>query len=39
VKRGQVLARVPEAEMGASIHASIDGKVRAVTPEYIEIVA
>jgi len=39
VKRGQVLARVPETELGASIHASIDGKVRAVTPEYIEIVA
>jgi len=39
VKRGQTIARVPETELGAAIHASIDGKVRAVTRDYIEIVA
>jgi len=39
VKRGQVVGRVPEGKLGANVHASIDGKVRAVTPEYVEIVA
>ncbi|MFB3828001.1 MAG: 4Fe-4S dicluster domain-containing protein [Bryobacteraceae bacterium] len=39
VKRGQTVARVPEGELGAGIHAPIDGKVRAVTADYIEIVA
>ncbi len=39
VKRGQVVGRVEDAKLGAHVHASIDGKVRAVTPEAIEIVA
>jgi Na+-translocating ferredoxin:NAD+ oxidoreductase RnfC subunit len=39
VKRGQVVGRVEDAKLGAHVHASIDGKVRKVTPECVEIVA
>ena len=39
VKKGQVVGRVEEGKLGANIHASIAGKVRAVTADYIEIVA
>jgi Na+-translocating ferredoxin:NAD+ oxidoreductase RnfC subunit len=39
VKKGQTIGKVEESKLGASIHASIDGKVRAVTPDFIEIVA
>jgi Na+-translocating ferredoxin:NAD+ oxidoreductase RnfC subunit len=39
VKKGQVIGQVEAAKLGASIHASIDGKVKRVTPDYIEIVA
>jgi len=39
VKRGQVVGRVDAAGLGVNIHASIDGKVRTVTPDYVEIVA
>jgi Na+-translocating ferredoxin:NAD+ oxidoreductase RnfC subunit len=39
VKKGQVVGRVEEGKLGAHVHASMDGKVRAVTPEYVEIVA
>jgi Na+-translocating ferredoxin:NAD+ oxidoreductase RnfC subunit len=39
VKRGQVVGRVETSKMGADVHASVDGKVRAVTPDYVEIVA
>jgi len=39
VRKGQAIGKVDDAKLGASIHASIDGKVRAVTPEYVEIVA
>jgi len=39
VKKGQVLGRVEDSKLGAHVHASIDGKVRTVTPEYVEIVA
>jgi Na+-translocating ferredoxin:NAD+ oxidoreductase RnfC subunit len=39
VKKGQVVGRVEEGKLGVNIHASIDGKVRTVTPEYVEIVA
>ena len=39
VKRGQVVGRVPDGKLGANVHASLDGKVRSVTPEYVEIVA
>jgi Na+-translocating ferredoxin:NAD+ oxidoreductase RnfC subunit len=38
VKRGQVVGRVEEGKLGAHVHSSVDGKVRAVTPEYLEIV-
>jgi Na+-translocating ferredoxin:NAD+ oxidoreductase RnfC subunit len=37
VKRGQVIGRVEDSKLGANVHASIDGKVRTVTAEYIEI--
>ena len=36
VRKGQVVARVDEPDLGAHIHSSIDGKVRKVT-EWIEI--
>ena len=39
VKKGQVVGRVDDSKLGAPVHASIAGKVRAVTPEYVEIVA
>ena len=39
VKKGQVVGRVADGKLGAHVHASIDGKVCAVTPEYVEIVA
>ncbi|HYW45561.1 MAG TPA: 4Fe-4S dicluster domain-containing protein [Bryobacteraceae bacterium] len=39
VKKGQVVGRVEESKLGANVHASIDGKVRRVTPECVEIVA
>lgn len=37
VKAGQVVARMAEGALGANVHASIDGKVTAVTNEAIEI--
>ena len=37
LKKGQVVGRVEEGKLGANVHASIDGKVRAVTAEYVEI--
>jgi Na+-translocating ferredoxin:NAD+ oxidoreductase RnfC subunit len=39
VKKGQVVGRVDDSKLGAHVHASIDGKVRTVTPECVEIVA
>jgi hypothetical protein len=33
------VGRVADGKLGAHVHASIDGKVRAVTPEWVEIVA
>lgn len=39
VKKGQVVGRVDADKLGVNIHASIDGKVRTVTPDYIEVVA
>jgi len=39
VRKGQLVGRVEEGKLGANVHASIDGKVRAVTPDYVEIVA
>ena len=37
VRRGQPLARVGERELGATIHASIDGTVREMTKDAIDI--
>ena len=39
VKKGQVVGRVAEGKLGASVHASIDGKVQSVTRDAVEIVA
>jgi len=39
VKKGQIVGRVADGKLGAHVHASIDGKVRSVTPESVEIVA
>ena len=39
VKKGQMVGRVADGKLGAHVHASIDGKVRAVTAESVEIVA
>jgi Na+-translocating ferredoxin:NAD+ oxidoreductase RnfC subunit len=39
VKKGQVVGRVQDSKLGANVHSSIDGKVRTVTPEFVEIVA
>jgi Na+-translocating ferredoxin:NAD+ oxidoreductase RnfC subunit len=39
VKKGQMIGRVADGKLGAHVHSSIDGKVRAVTPEAVEIVA
>ena len=38
VKRGQVVGRVEDSKLGAHVHSSIDGEVRKVTPECVEIV-
>jgi Na+-translocating ferredoxin:NAD+ oxidoreductase RnfC subunit len=37
VKRGQMIGNVGESDLGAAIHASIDGKVREVTDTAILI--
>jgi Na+-translocating ferredoxin:NAD+ oxidoreductase RnfC subunit len=37
VAKGQTIARVDEPDLGANIHASIGGKVRKITAEWIEI--
>jgi Na+-translocating ferredoxin:NAD+ oxidoreductase RnfC subunit len=37
VRKGQVVARVDEPDLGAHIHSSIDGRVRKVTAEWVEI--
>ena len=37
VKCGEVIAEVPREELGADVHASIDGRVARITDEYIEI--
>ena len=38
VKKGQCIGQVPDGALGAPVHASVKGKVAAVTGEYIEIV-
>jgi Na+-translocating ferredoxin:NAD+ oxidoreductase RnfC subunit len=37
VKKGQLIADIPEGKLGAKLHASIDGTVNGVTEQYIEI--
>jgi len=39
INRGQAVGSVESGKLGAPVHASIDGKVRSVTPERVEIVA
>jgi hypothetical protein len=39
VSKGQTIGRVEANELGASIHASINGHARRITGEYIEITA
>ena len=37
VKRGDLVAKAAEGALSVNIHASIDGKVTAVTPKYVKI--
>jgi Na+-translocating ferredoxin:NAD+ oxidoreductase RnfC subunit len=37
VDEGQMIGKVPDSELGANIHASIAGKVKEVTKEFISI--
>jgi Na+-translocating ferredoxin:NAD+ oxidoreductase RnfC subunit len=37
VRRGEILGRPGDGELGAAIHASIDGRVRGITKDAIEI--
>ncbi len=37
VRTGQVVGRADRDDLGANVHASIDGKVAAVTETYVEI--
>lgn len=37
VTEGSLIGRAPEGKLSANVHASISGKVTAVTPDYIEI--
>jgi cobalamin reductase len=39
VRKGQVVGRPEEGKLGANVHSSIDGKVRAVNADYVEITA
>jgi Na+-translocating ferredoxin:NAD+ oxidoreductase RnfC subunit len=39
VRKGQAIGQVETGKLGAPVHASIDGKVRQVAADYIEIVA
>ena len=39
VQRGDLIARIPEGELGANVHAATSGRVEAVTGEHIVIVA
>jgi Na+-translocating ferredoxin:NAD+ oxidoreductase RnfC subunit len=39
VNKGQTIGRVGANELGAAIHASIDGVARRITGEFIEITA
>jgi len=37
IKQGELIASIPEDKLGANVHASISGTVKAVTQEYILI--
>ena len=37
VRKGQKIADVSDKDLGAAIHASIDGQVRTVTQSVIDI--
>jgi Na+-translocating ferredoxin:NAD+ oxidoreductase RnfC subunit len=39
VRVGSPVARVEPAELGATIHSSLDGRVTAITPDWIEVQA
>jgi len=39
VKRGDLLASIPDGKLGANVHASIDGKVAEVTDKHVRITA
>ncbi|MFB3779426.1 MAG: 4Fe-4S dicluster domain-containing protein [Bryobacteraceae bacterium] len=39
IRRGAPVGRVAEADLGADVHASIDGTVRQVTKDWVEIEA
>jgi Na+-translocating ferredoxin:NAD+ oxidoreductase RnfC subunit len=39
VNQGELVGRAEEGKLGVNVHSSIDGKVRSVTPEVVEIVA
>ena len=39
VEKGRLIAEIPEAKLGARVHASISGTVTAATDRYIEIKA
>ena len=39
VQRGDLIARIPEGKLGANVHASISGRVEAVTDEHLVIAA
>jgi Na+-translocating ferredoxin:NAD+ oxidoreductase RnfC subunit len=37
VQRGQLIARIPENQLGANLHASISGRVVQIDHEMIRI--
>ncbi len=37
IKEGQMIGKIPDGELGANIHASINGKIKEATEEYILI--
>jgi len=39
VQHGDLIAKIPEGKLGANVHASISGRVEAVTGEHVVIVA
>ena len=37
VRRGDKIAEIPEGKLGATVHASIDGHITEISPEFIRI--